>query len=84
MECCENQNISYKNYANVCIYCGVIFDYEFVHENIFKDYNMHISNMLQYKKMIYRRKKYLYKSCSHFSDLRNSIYKYTISISYII
>ena len=50
MECCENQNIACKNYENVCINCGVIFDCEFVHENIFRDYNMHISNMLQYKK----------------------------------
>ena len=57
MECCENQNITCKKYENICINCGVIIDYEFVHENILRDYNMHISNMLKYKKVIYRRKK---------------------------
>ena len=73
MECCENQNITCKNYENVCINCGVIFDYEFVHENIFRDYNMHISNMLQYKKTIYCMKKYLYKLCSHIKEINNDI-----------
>ena len=56
MECCENQNITCKNYEKICINCGTVIDYAFVHENIFRDYNMHISNMLQYKKIIYRRR----------------------------
>ena len=61
MECCKNQNIACKNHENICINCGTIIDYEFVHENIFRDYNMNILNMLQYKKTIYRKK--IIKSC---------------------
>ena len=50
MECCENKNITYKNYENVCINCGVIHDYKYINEISFRDYNMNISNMLFYKK----------------------------------
>ena len=56
MDCCENKNITYKNYENVCINCGIIHDYRYVNEIPFKDYNMNISNMLFYKKTIYKRK----------------------------
>ena len=50
MECCKNKNIGCKkNDENTCINCGVIHDYKLVHENIFRDYNMNISNMLYYK-----------------------------------
>ena len=38
-----------------------------------RDYNMHISNMLQYKKTIYRRKKYLYKLFLHIKEISNDI-----------
>ena len=50
MDCCKYQNITCKNYEKNCINCGTIIGYEFVLENIFRDYNMHILNMLQYKK----------------------------------
>ena len=73
MDCCEYQNITCKNYERICINCGVIFDYKFVHENIFRDYNMHILNMLQYKKTIYRRKKYLYNLCAHVKEINNDV-----------
>ena len=53
MNCCENKNIACKNYENVCINCGTIIDYQYVH--IYSDYI--ISNMLAYKKSVYRRKK---------------------------
>ena len=33
---------------------------------------MHISNMLYYKKSIYRRKKYLYKKCFHIEEINNN------------
>ena len=56
MDCCENKNITYKNCEKVCINCGVIHDYEYVNEISFRDYNMNISNMLFYKKTIYKRK----------------------------
>ena len=62
MNCCENKNIGCKNYENICINCGTIIDYQYVHENLFRDYDINISNMLYYKKSIYRRKKYLCKN----------------------
>ena len=56
MDCCKNKNLIYKNYENVCINCGTIHDYKYVNEISFRDYNMNISNMLFYKKTIYKRK----------------------------
>ena len=56
MDCCENKNVTYKNYENVCINCGTIHDYKYVNEVSFRDYNMNISNILFYKKTIYKRK----------------------------
>ena len=50
MECCENQNIFSKNYENICMNCGAIHNHEMVHENVYIDYNMNISNMLEYRK----------------------------------
>ena len=60
MNCCDNINIGCKNYENICINCGDIHDYQYVNEISFKDYNMNMSNILFYKKSIYKRKKYLY------------------------
>ena len=34
---------------------------------------MNISNMLEYKKSIYRRKKYLNKKCLHIKEINNNI-----------
>ena len=62
MECCDNRNITYKNYENICINCRTIHDYKYVNEVSFRDYNMVMSNILFYKKAIYMRKKYLYKN----------------------
>ena len=56
MECCDNKNITYKNYENICINCGTIHDYKYVNEVSFRDYNMVMSNILFYKKTIYMRK----------------------------
>ena len=68
MNCCENKNIGCKNYENVsCINCGTIIDYQYVH--IYSDY----TNILAYKKSIYRRKKYLYKKCLHIKEINNNI-----------
>ena len=53
MECCNNKNF---NNENTYINCGIIHGYKYEHENIYKDFNMNISNMLAYKKSIYRRK----------------------------
>ena len=60
MNCCDDKNISCKNYENICINCGVIHGYQYIKEIPFKDYNMNMSNILFYKKSIYKRKKYLY------------------------
>ena len=73
MDCCKNKNISYKNYENVCINCGTIHDYRYINEISFRDYNMNISNMLFYKKTIYKRKKYLYKLSFHIKEVNENI-----------
>ena len=73
MECCENKNITRKDCENICINCGTIHDYKYVNEMSFRDYNMNISNILFYKKTIYKRKKYLYNKCFHIKEINNNI-----------
>ena len=73
MDCCENKNITCKDGENVCINCGTIHDYKYINEISFKDYNMNISNMLFYKKTIYKRKKYLYNKCFHIRQINENI-----------
>ena len=73
MDCCDNKNITCKNCENICINCGVIHDYRYVNEIPFRDYNMNISNMLFYKKTIYKRKKYLYNKCFHIREINENI-----------
>ena len=73
MDCCKNKNLIYKNYENVCINCGTIHNYKYVNEIPFRDYNMNISNMLFYKKTVYKRKKYLYNKCFHIKEINENI-----------
>ena len=73
MDCCENKNIIYKNYENICINCGTIHDYKYINEISFRGYNMNISNILFYKKTIYKRRKYLSKKCFHIKEINNNI-----------
>ena len=73
MDCCENKNITYKNSENICINCGFIHDYQYINETSFKDYNMNMSNILFYKKSIYKRKKYLYNMCLHIKEINDNI-----------
>ena len=73
MDCCNNKNITCKNCENICINCGVIHDYRYVNEIPFRDYNMNISNMLFYKKTMYKRKKYLYNKCFHIREINENI-----------
>ena len=73
MECCENKNITDKDYENICINCGVIHDYQYINEISFKDYNINFSNILFYKKSIYKRKKYLYNMCLHIKEINDNI-----------
>ena len=71
MDCCKN--IICKDGENVCINCGIIYDYRYVNETLFRNYNMNISNMLFYKKTIYKRKKYLYNKCFHIREINENI-----------
>ena len=73
MDCCNNRNIICKNGENICINCSIIHDYRYVNETPFRDYNMNISNMLFYKKTIYKRKKYLYNKCFHIKEINETI-----------
>ena len=73
MKCCDNKNITCKNCENVCINCGTIHDYRYVNEISFRDYNMSISNMLFYRKTIYKRKKYLHNKCFHIREINENI-----------
>ena len=56
MNCCENENISCKNFENVCISSVTIHDYQYINEISSRDYDIIISNMLFYKKTTYKRK----------------------------
>ena len=73
MDCCDNKNITCKDYENICINCGTIHDYQYVNEISFKDYNMNMLNILFYKKTIYMRKKYLYRKCLHIKEIKDNI-----------
>ena len=73
MNCCDNKNVTCKNYENICLSCGTIHDYQYANEISFKDMNMNMSNMLFYKKSINKRKKYSYKLCLHIKEINNNI-----------
>ena len=73
MECCDNKNITCKNYEKVCINCGVIHVYEYDNRISFRDYNMNRMNILFYKKTIYKRKKYLHNKCFHIKEINDNI-----------
>ena len=72
MECCDNKNIGCKNYEKICINCGTIFDRQYINQISFRDYNMNMSNTLFYKKIIYKRKKYLYDKCFHIKEINEN------------
>ena len=48
MNCCDKKKIIKNKEMNVCMNCATIHDYDFVHESIFREYNLNIDNMLQY------------------------------------
>ena len=73
MDCCGNKNIACKNYENICINYGTIHDYQYINDTSLKDYNMNMSNILFYEKIIYKRKKYLYNICSHIREINNNV-----------
>ena len=57
MDCCDNKNVTCKNYETVCINCVTIHDFQYVNEIFFKDYNMNMLNILFYKKNYLYEKK---------------------------
>ena len=73
MKCCDNKIIACKNYENLCVSCGTIHDYKHINEISFKDYNMNMSNILFYKKTIYKRNKYLYNLRLHIREINDNI-----------
>ena len=73
MECCQNKNITCKNYENICLNCGTIHDYQYVNEISYRDYNMNMSNILFYERSIYKRKKYLYNICLNVKEINENI-----------
>ena len=75
MDCCDNKNITCKDYENICMNCGVIHDYQYVNEISFKDYNMNMLNIFFHKKTIYMRNYflYLYKKCLHVREINDNI-----------
>ena len=68
MNCCDNKNITCKNYKDICLSCGTIHDYRYVNGISFRDYNMNMINILFYKKTIYKRKK-----CLHIKQINKNI-----------
>ena len=60
MDCCKDKNIKKYKSEYICMNCGVIHDYEYVHFN----YDDSIfSNIFKYKKSCYKRRKYLINKC---------------------
>ena len=60
MECRKDKNITKNKSEYVCINCGVIHDYEYVHFN----YDDSIfNNMIKYKNSYYKRRIYLINKC---------------------
>ena len=63
MDCCLNKNITKIKSEYICINCGVIHDYEYVHFNN-DDYDSILKNIIKYKKSCYKRRNYLIKKCN--------------------
>ena len=63
MDCCLNKNIIKVKSEYICMNCGVIHDYEYVHFNN-DDYDSILKNIIKYKKSCYKRRNYLIKKCN--------------------
>ena len=80
MDCCKNKNIACINGECPCINCGTIHDYESVHENIYREYNMNISYMLACRKSIYRRENIYIKYACILKKLIMTYYYFLIKV----
>ena len=64
MNCCKDKNIIKYKSEYICMNCGVIHDYEYVHFNYNNDdYDSILNNIIKYKKSCYIRRKYLITKC---------------------
>ena len=63
MDCCLDKNITKIKSEYICMNCGVIHDYEYVHFNN-DDYDSILKNIMKYKKSCYKRRNYLIKKCN--------------------
>ena len=63
MECCENKNIINEKEMYLCTNCAVIHGYTWIEYDFkVKEYNENIYNLLKFKNILYKRKKYLNKN----------------------
>ena len=63
MDCCLDKNITKVKSEYICMNCGVIQGYEYVHFNN-DDYDSILKNIMKYKKSCYKRRNYLIKKCN--------------------
>ena len=64
MDCCLDKNITKVKSEYICMNCGVIHDYEYIHFNYNNDdYDSILNNMIKYRKSFYQRRKYLITKC---------------------
>ena len=59
MNCCKDKNITRVKSEYICMNCGVIHYYEYVHFNYDDDYDSILNNTIKYKKTCYKRRNYL-------------------------
>ena len=71
MDCCENKNIAYKNYENICINCGVIHDYQLM--KYLLKITICICRIYYFIKNVFIKEKYLYNICLHIKEINNNI-----------
>ena len=65
MDCCLDKNIIKVKSEYICMNCGVIHDYEYIHFNYNNDdYDSILKNIIKYKKSCYKRRNYLIKKCN--------------------
>ena len=63
MKCCDSKNIINEKEMYLCTNCGVIHGYTWIEYDFkVKEYNENIYNLLKFKDIIYKRKKYLNKN----------------------
>ena len=63
MDCSLDKNITKNKSEYICMNCGVIHDYEYVHFNHDDDYDSILNNILKYRKICYKRRNYLITKC---------------------